>query len=204
MQFIALSCFHTECSNPLFIHSSYQHACDVTVCCDQVEYFLTCSWGRKGTKSTPELCTAPCIPLHVCKLQPHTHFTDFLSHSCAEHFWTWKTAVEFIFIKDTSKVSLHLWGSSSSPTPFPVERCCPALPVRSSGSRTAMAWLRVDFWGLRLPGEMKEESGAQEMQESPAGGTRALFATFSPDSVQIWGLINTTISDSWHTNLFLS
>lgn len=174
------------------------------MCCDQVEDFLTCSLGRKGTKinpwavhssvhTSPRLQTATTYPLN------RLPFTQLR--------WTFlkvKTAVEFIFIKDTSKISLHLWGSSSPPTPFPVERCFPALPVSSSGSGTATAWLRVDLWGLRLPGEMKEEAGAQEMQESPAGGTRALFATFSPDSVQIWGLINTTISDSWHTNLLNS
>lgn len=190
-----------EISLHLHFHPLLSHNTDVkvTVCCDQAEHFLTCSQGRS-------LCCAQ-LRAHLYTFAHCNHIHNqqasfYAAAPCASNV---KTALDFIFIKDTwhlSKISLHLWGKSSPPTAFPVELWFPVLPTRFSGCGTAMAWLRVDCWGLRLPEEMEEGSGAQEVQESPAGGTRALSAAFSPDSAKIWGLINTTISDTWHTNLF--
>lgn len=103
-----------------------------------------------------------------------------------------KTAGNFKLMK----IFLYLWGKSSPPVAFPVELHFSALLISSSGCGTAMAWLMVHIWRLFHPAEMKEESGAQEVQEHPAGGTSPLSTTCFPDFLKFGELIKTRISDT--------
>lgn len=142
----------------------------------------------------------PCKPCELCAFargQPYVQKLAVIKTApCA-----FKPVVGFRLIQDTwpmSKILLYLEGRSSPPIAFPVGLHFPVLLISSSGSGRAMAWLLVHSWGLFRPEEMKEKSGAQELQEHPAACTSLLSATFSPDSGHFWELKKKRISDTWH------